>query len=401
MVRRSWKQAALALVTAGTMVLTAQPAWALTEAPDQTWRTNGRVYALARVGNTLFAGGKFTRVISPDGSQKVKVYNLAAFDMTTGEWIASFAPTVENTLTTAKPQVRALDVSTDGSTLYVGGRFDTVNGVGVSNFAAVDATLGASASGFTPPVVNKPVNAILASPSLVYIGGVLTKVNDIKRLRLAAIAPDGSLDPDWVPSANNFVRSLTFAADGGSIFVGGKYTTMNGQPRASVSQVSLDTGAVTDWAVPAGVIDAGNPAWDMIATPDRLYGGFGNGPNYLAAFRLDNGNTGNQVWRFSTVGNVNSLAMSPDGSKLFFGGHFGTARLQQAVCGGTKYLRGLASVNPANGQLDCSWIPQIVPYGSNYTGGWAMLQAGSQLWVGGFFTSISDVKQSGIARFTL
>lgn len=400
MLRRGMVRTAMTLALAGGLTaLAVRPALALSSAPDQTWRTNGKVYALARWGNTLFVGGRFTRVVSPDGTQKQKVGNLAAFDMTTGAWIPTFAPTVANTLTTALPQVRALEVSADGSTLYVGGRFDTVDGTSVSNLAAVDTSAGQVSAGFVAPPVNRAVNAILAGPSLVYLGGAFTRVDGRPRSYLAALAFDGTLDANWVPSANDTVRSLTFAADG-TIFVGGKYTTMDGQPRASVARVSADTGALAAWAVPQGVIDAGVPAWDMVATSTRLFVGFGSGPNYLAAFRLDDSDRGSQVWRYNTVGNVESVALSPDGNRLFFGGHFGTAVLQQQVCG-NQYLRGLASVDPSNGQLRCDWLPQIEPHGANYKGAWALLGTSTQLWVGGYFTSISGVTQSGIARFTL
>jgi hypothetical protein len=148
------------------------------------------------------------------------------------------------------------------------------------------------------------------------------------------------------------------------------------------------------------VIDAGNPAWALVATPTRLFGGFGNGPNYALAMRLDTGIIGSQAWRFNVVGNVESLAFNADGSRLFIGGHFGTGQLQQVVCG-NKNLRGLMMVDPTTGAIDCSWVPQIVPFGSNFTGAWAMARTPTQLWVGGLFSSISGVTQAGFARFTL
>jgi hypothetical protein len=79
------------------------------------------------------------------------------------------------------------------------------------------------------------------------------------------------------------------------------------------------------------------------------------------------------------VGNVQGLALSATGSRLYLAGHFGTARLQQQACG--RNLRGLLMVDPVNGVIDCSWIPQVEPWGSNYTGVWSMLRTGTHLWV--------------------
>ncbi len=68
---------------------------------------------------------------------------------------------------------------------------------------------------------------------------------------------------------------------------------------------------------------------------------------------------------------------------------------------GNQWLRGLMSVNPATGQIDCSWLPQLDPHGANFTGAWCMLITDSQLWVGGFFDHIGGVVQRDVARFTL
>jgi Domain of unknown function (DUF5122) beta-propeller len=386
------------VVVVGTLVLTAGPALALTTAPDRTWRVNGKGFALAQSGNTIFVGGTFGKVVSPDGTQKLDAKALAAFDMTTGAWVPTFTPSVTNTIATGAAAVRALAVSNDGSILYVGGKFDTVDGQPRQNFAAVDTASGALIDTINVSVSNV-VNAIMVGPDLVYFGGGFNRVNAKPRLKLAAIAPDGTLSTAWHPSANDVIRSFALSSDGNTIFIGGKYTTMNGQPRASVSRVSPVDGTLDPWAIPAGVIDAGNPAWTLLATPTRLYGGFGNGPNYLASFRLDNGSTGSQVWRTNFVGNVQGLSMHPNGTRLFVGGHFGTAVLQQTACG--IPLRGLVMVDPTNGAIDCSWIPQIEPHGSNYTAAWTLLGTPTQLWVAGFFTSISGVTQQGFARYTL
>lgn len=397
-VRRQLIRPASTLATiVATLVLTAGPALALSPAPDQTWRIHGKTFALAKKNNTIYVGGRFGKVLSPDGSTSEKVGSLAAFDMSTGKWIPSFAPRVTNTVAVGPAEVRALALSADGSTIYLGGKFDTVDGQPRENVAAVDASTGALVSPFDVSV-NHAVNAILVGADRVYLGGDFSRVNNKPRANLAAITPGGALNGAWQPSADSTVRSLTFASNGDSIFVSGKFTTMNGGPRNSVARVSSVDGSLDAWAIPAGVVDAGIMAWDSIATPTRLFVALGSSQNYLAVFQLDDGATGTQVWRLGLPGNVQALALAADG--LFVGGHFGTAIGDKQVCGGTL-LAGLVLVDPATGDIDCSWIPQIEPNVANYTAAWALLNTPTQLWVAGYFTSISGVVQEGIARYTL
>ena len=91
--------------------------------------------------------------------------------------------------------------------------------------------------------------------------------------------------------------------------------------------------------------------------------------------------------------------MSPDGTRLFVGGHFGTAVLTQTVCG--QPLHGLMSLNPATGAPYCDWFPAITPQGGNYTGAWAMVKSGSNLYVGGFIDAINGVPHTDLVRFPL
>jgi hypothetical protein len=400
MLRKTLKRSGVVSVVAG-LLLTLLPmprALALSTAPDQTWRTNGRVLALAQLGDTIYFGGRFTKVISPTGKRH-DALNLAAFEMSTGAWIPTFRPSVTGSASMTQPaEVKTLGVSTDGMWLYVGGKFDTINGQPATNLAAVDTASGETVDPGFVPVVRPVVHTILVGSDRIYFGGQFTWVKNRRRSNLAALLPDGTLDPSWQPSADGVVRTLELAADGNTIFVGGEFENMNGQSRSSVARVTTDTGALDSWAVPSGVI-VDQIAWDLLATPTRLYGGFGTGPNYAAAFRLDLGPVGAQVWRKGYVGNIQALSLHPDGSRLFVAGHHGTGRLQQQQCG--TNLRGLMMVNPATGDTDCSWIPQLEPWGNNYIGAWALLGTDTQLWVGGKFTSISGVLQGAIARYTL
>ena len=108
-----------------------------------------KVTSLAKIGNTLYVGGQFTQIAPerlptssvPAGSGIPRPYLFAA-DATTGNPIWSFAPVLDGA-------VYALEVDPSTNTLYVGGRFSTVNGQALSNFAILDGTTGALKDGVT------------------------------------------------------------------------------------------------------------------------------------------------------------------------------------------------------------------------------------------------------------
>src|SRR3712207_2370461 len=80
---------AIATVIMMQALVGAPPARALGTTPDDTWMTNGKVYAtaLSEDGSTLYIGGKFTRVTeNPPGEtgRVCRVNNLAAIDVATG-----------------------------------------------------------------------------------------------------------------------------------------------------------------------------------------------------------------------------------------------------------------------------------------------------------------------------
>src|SRR6476659_7485059 len=75
----SVKRLALVVLAAvGAIAATASPAFALSATADTTWMTNGKVFALARSGNTLYVGGKYSQQVSPTGT-KIKVKSLSSY----------------------------------------------------------------------------------------------------------------------------------------------------------------------------------------------------------------------------------------------------------------------------------------------------------------------------------
>jgi len=421
MIRRLGLVFSTLLTIAISAVALASPAHAdlgLRETPDQTWMTSGNVYAqaLSEDGKTLYIGGKFKQLREkPPGTpgKTLAVNNVAAIDVATGTPVSNWRPAVTGDSST-NTEVRAL--AAKNGRVYIGGTFASVDGQPRRNLAAVDAVTGAVSSSFDTVVGDSTsvVYGLAANDSRLYVGGKFAEVDGTRRGNLAALdSSSGALDADWKARTNGLVRKLAFDSSGATVFAvgafGGEKAVSNGGvffKRQSVARFDAATGSVHPWATPDGAIqtDSGRggkmTCWSATVTPTRLYLACGLGPNYAVALRLDNGNSGDRVWQTGFVGNPQSSTLSPDGSRLIVGGHFGINPLDQQVCGG-RYLKGLVALNPDNGAIDCSWIPSLDQKSRpDYDGAWTLLTAGDQVWVGGGFVGVSGVPQTNLARFT-
>lgn len=436
----------LALAVVGALmtiqaIVGASPALALSERPDDTHMTNGKVYAsaLSESGKTLYIGGKFNRVKETrSGGSTVgrAVSNVAAINVKTGALIQTWRPQV----TGDGAVVRSLAFK-DG-TLYIGGNFTGVSRSPADeskprkNLAAVSANpyKAVRLSSFAPTVGGDTsyVYALETDDSKLYAGGGFSKVDDVRRKNLAAFdLATGALDLEWKPETSvdpactdpkcsAKVRALELRPGGSSILIGGLFSHITGsdgpgETRQSVARVYTNSGDLHQWKIPEGTIEAPQTAWDLTATANRLYVGFGAQSNFLAAFDIKADAPGSMVWRYRTTGNVQAVELTPDGSRLFFGGHFGLNNVPaKKVCGG-KPLRGLASLNPETGTIRCDFIPSLdQPKRPSYEGAWTLITTSSYLWVGGGFKGVSDSKdpkptpapkrtevpQTNLARFT-
>lgn len=393
-------------------------ALALEETPDDnTWHvTGGRVEtsALSADKQTLYIGGNFDKVWQQapgTGGQSFAANGLAAIDVQSGAALESWNPRVSG----GRAHVYSLAVQ--GSSVFVGGNFSSVNGQPRQNLAELNATSG-SLTSFAPAIndgnldITVIVRALEISNSKLYVGGQFQRIDGSLRSNLAAFdLPGRNLNPQWKPRTRGVVRALEPAPDGQTIFVTGSFDNVIGSTdqdfseRKVVARFYSDSGELSPWYVPKNLLRGDEPqsGWVLLATADRLYGGFGDrGSNYVKSFRLDSGNQAAQDWVFNTVGDPYALALSQDGSRLFAGGHFGTVRLTQTNCGET--VRGLISLNPQNGQPYCDWIPKMELFNQDQWNGHTVhtIQTpGNYAWVGGRFYSVSGVEQRSLARFTV
>ncbi|SDO31373.1 PKD repeat-containing protein [Nakamurella panacisegetis] len=286
-----------------------QPSASLVTADSlPTTQVDGVVWQQVINGNTVYAAGSFANARPAGASPGVNTTpraNLLAYDLTTGNLISSFNPSLN-------AQARAITKSPDGSRIYVGGDFTTANGQTRSRIAAYSTADGSLISTFQPSFSGR-VNAIVATNTTVYVGGDFTQVNGLWRIRLAAIrASDGAV-LGWNPQADRVVNALTLTTDGTKLIAGGAFENINTSPAYGLAALDPTTGALLPWNATSLVRDAGPQAaiLSLTASGTSVYGSgyvFGSGGNLEGAFKAD-GATGNIQWIEDCHGDTYGVAV--------------------------------------------------------------------------------------------
>ena len=159
--------------------------------PLPTVQIDGVVWEQIVVGDVVYAMGSFATARpagSPAGENTVPRGNMLAYDIDTGELIESFAPAFDAT-------VRDAVASADGTSLFVVGEFQSVNGAPRYRMAKIDAVTGAVDPGFTVGT-GTAIRSVARIGEVVYFGGGFTSVEGTARQRLAAVDADtGALLP--------------------------------------------------------------------------------------------------------------------------------------------------------------------------------------------------------------
>ncbi|MEQ1831938.1 MAG: hypothetical protein ABL977_02700, partial [Candidatus Eisenbacteria bacterium] len=132
------------------------------------WITNGRVNAVARSGNTLYAGGAFS-VVGPRTGGGMPV------DTATG-LVLTAAPAVRGDVRCA--------VSDGAGGWYIGGLFDSVGTVARTNLAHIHSDLTVDTWN---PTTNGQVNTLALGGGRLVLGGTFTQVGGITRNRAAQV----------------------------------------------------------------------------------------------------------------------------------------------------------------------------------------------------------------------
>lgn len=329
----------------------------------QTWGATGAVRAEVIIGTTLYIGGSFTNVVSPDGATTVPRRHLAAIDLTTGD-LLPWSPTTNGTV---------LAMVTDGTTLYIGGSFTTVNSTARARLAALD-TAGALAPWATG--ANAVVDALHLRGTTLYVGGAFTTLGGAARGYLGATTAAGDLLA-WDPQANDRVKAITSLASG-EIVVGGSFTFVGGQSIDHIDGLDPTTGASLSWSYPSSQEVVG-----LITGPDdNVYGAIAGSGGKVRSWTND----GHLRWTVYTDGDVNAVTYY--GGQVIAGGHW------IYMTDGTVYLPRMAAFDPATGTPDTTWKPkpnkQVWAFATD---------GGPTLAVGGVFTTVARHPYRRVAVF--
>ena len=143
------------------------------------------------------------------GAGEVVANNIFAYDLTTGNRVASFSHSLN-------AQGLVIKASPDGSRIYVGGDFTQVDGIARGHLAAFSTATGAlvARAGYTPPNVGAQVRGLGVTASTVFVGGNFLSANGLARTRLAAFANSNGAMLPWAPAAEGgYVWTMTMTPD--------------------------------------------------------------------------------------------------------------------------------------------------------------------------------------------
>lgn len=142
--------------------------------------TSGEIIDIEVVGSRVYLAGSFTTIANANGTSYAQPF-LAAYNIDTGLVDTGFRPVISGT-------VEAVEASPDGSALYIGGNFNTVNGVSKRKVARINPATGATITTFTANAGAR-VTSLAVGTNWVYVGGQFNTMNGVSRSMLAAVNP--------------------------------------------------------------------------------------------------------------------------------------------------------------------------------------------------------------------
>jgi outer membrane protein assembly factor BamB len=340
---------------------------------------NGPVFDVAASGRVAYVVGSFTRLgatVRP---------NAAAVDLRTGR-VLRWNP---------QPAGTATAVAVRAGKIVLGGDFTGLGGVARSSLAALDATTG-ELRPWAPRVQRasfESLTALATDGERLFVGGDFTSVNGAPRRGLAAFRLSDLVLLPWRADISDnspwSIEALAVAA--GTLFVGGEFESVRGQPAGSFAALDAETGARRLWGLDLADEQGESASIEALATDGVtvLAGGKFTSvgdyrSRYVAAIDARAGTF--LRWDDEPGDVVNAVAL--DGSTAYAGGVF------RQVSGVPRF--GLAAFGAHSGEL-LAWNPIVDVDGLCFDCVSAVVVDGSVVYVGGDFTAVGGVGRGGLA----
>ena len=346
--------------------------------------------------STIYATGGFSTV-----NGDIPQQYLGAFNSTTGSTTPTFKASLNG-------EGSELAISSDDSTLYVGGGFSsfvTQSGEGVPFNETTQMPLSAYPKIWTEPQgQGQTVYASIPDGSGGwYIGGSFTHVGTTSQARLAHITAGGLLDGAFNPAIDDggdgdYVSALALSLDGNTLYAGGSFVGLHGYtvPRDHIAAFATATGVETSFDP-----GANNYVYDLELSADgkTLYIG-GN-------FTTLGGSGRRGVGAYDVTTEAGSLL--PFDAGLASGGGDGTAYALELDSNDTLYVGGVYDAvkyflpaeevrnNIAAFSTSTNSVTAFDPNPDNLVGALQLSGDESTLYVGGGFTTIGGASRNAFA----
>lgn len=416
---RTWTAGlmAAALSLTGMLATGVSPAAAVQATQDQVVSDNpvgytphvldGEVDAIAQVGNLIILGGSFTRVRSATDATEISRRNLVAFDATTGAISETFNPSPDGAVTTVIP-------SADGTSVYVGGAFNTISGQTRRKVAQISVTTGANVAAFRNVGANGKVTDLRLVGNRLWVAGAFTSISATARPALVTLnATTGAFDPYMgltVQGVHNggttTVAKIDVTPDGSRLVAIGNFDNVSGAAghQAFMLDLTGPSAAMADWSTTFYTSTCASVfstyLRDLDISPDGTYvvisttGGYrGTTTSCDTTARFDLARTGTGIrpeWINYTGGDT-TYAVAITGAAVYVGGHMrwqNNPFASDTAGAGSVARDGIAALDPSNG-LPLTWNPGR----TRGVGVFDMLATPTGLWVG------SDTDRIGASEY--
>lgn len=216
-------------------------------------------------------------------------------------WAQSPAPMSPRTDLRLRGGVTAMLPLPDGSVI-VGGYFVEINGMPRVGLARITVTGGIDPD--WKPDIAGTVSALARDASgRIYVGGSFSAAGGLSRKNLVRVFPTGVVDATWQPEPDSAVYALAVDPVSQDVFAGGAFTSIGGQSRARLALLRGDTGAaVTSFNMPANadvrsLLSVQGPAGQRhVYVGGRFTTINGVARNYVARLRLQGSSTTLTAW---------------------------------------------------------------------------------------------------------